>query len=80
MVQIITLFTFTDIIFNFKEVLHYSGYPVTLLSNTHDSVPAGGVLCPLWLPKLSAFDNAADHGGGGDEQVSGSLQEGGGDT
>ena len=44
------------------------------------SVPAGVVLCPLWLPKLSAFDNAADHGGGGDKQVSGSLQEGGGDT
>lgn len=44
------------------------------------SVPAGVVLCPLWLPKLSAFDNAADHGGGGDKQVSGSLKEGGGYT
>lgn len=73
MVHIITLFTFTDIIFIFEEVLHYNGY-------AHDSVPAGGVLCPLWLPKLSAFDNAADHGGRGGEQVSGSLQEGGDDT
>ena len=44
------------------------------------SVPVGGVLCPLWLPKLSAFDNAADHGGSSDEQVSGGLKEGGGNT
>lgn len=72
MVHIITLFT--------HLTLRRYYIAVTLLSNTHDSVPAGSVLCPLWLPKLSAFDNAADHGGGGDEQVSGSLQEGGGHT
>lgn len=41
-----------------------------------DSVPAGGVLGPLRAPELSSVDDAADYGGGGDEQVSGSLQEG----
>lgn len=34
------------------------------------SVPAGVVLCPLWLPELCAFDNATDHGGGSDKQAS----------
>lgn len=44
------------------------------------SFPAGCVLCPLWLPKLSTLDNPADHGGGSDKQVSSSLEEGGGYT
>lgn len=45
-----------------------------------DSVPAGSVLCPLWLPQLGAFDDPANHGGGCDEKVSSSLEESGGDT
>lgn len=41
-------------------------------------VPAGRVLGPLRLPKLSAFDDAADHGGRSDKQVAGGVQQGGG--
>lgn len=43
-------------------------------------VPAGCVLCPLRLPQLCAFNNAADHRGRSDEQVTGGLKEGGGHT
>lgn len=45
-----------------------------------DSFPVGNVLCSLGLPQLSALDDSANHGGGCDEQMSGSLEESGGNT
>jgi len=32
------------------------------------------------VPKLGAFDNVADHGGGSDKQTSGAVQQGGDDA
>lgn len=44
------------------------------------SLPVGCVLCSLGLPQLSTLDDSANHGGGCDEQMSGSLKESGGNT
>lgn len=42
------------------------------------SVPVVYDLCPLWMPQFCTLNNAPDEGGRSDQQVSGSMQEGGG--